>query len=182
VFYSLGKIIYRKENHKNTQKKYHISDAPRVYDLDDIYRDFFGLLVRNISDVPGDAQIQIFRSHTYSRINYQFLTRAKDTHERLLLFQSLFQRKPEEALHIVDIIPENDKGPFTKHTLFSVPYINKVAGRTVIQHNKLYRTLLVKEKFIDADGKIQNLSNDFVIRENQAGYAPETTVVETINN
>lgn len=182
VYYSLGKVIYRKENHKKSPKKYYISDAPKVYDIDDIYRDFFGLLVRNIAAIPGDAQVNILRSHTYSRVNYQFLTRNTDTHERLLLFKSLFQRKSEDASHIVDIIPEDDKGPFATHTLLSVPYVIATEGRTSIQHNKLYRTLLVNEKFRDADGKIQPLSADFVIRADQSGYAPETTVVETNNN
>lgn len=43
VYYSLGNIVYRKENHQKNVKKYYITDAPKIYDTSDIYRNFFGI-------------------------------------------------------------------------------------------------------------------------------------------
>lgn len=135
-----------------------------------------------MESVPGDAQVDLLRSHTNARINYRYLTRNVDTHQRLLFFRSLFQRDPRDAKHVVDIIPAGEKGPFTRHTLLPVPYVAEVSGKPVIQHNQVYRTLLINRKFRNSEGKVENLSNDFIIRSGQAGYAPETTVVEAHNN
>jgi hypothetical protein len=181
VFYSIDKIIYRKENHKKPSQKYYITDAPRVYDTQAIYSEFFGLSSSDISMLVGDAQIKLLRSNTYSRINYQFLSRRIDSHMRLLLFKSLFQRNPADSVYTIDILPK-DTTTISKHTVLSIPHILSTEWRVTIQHNSLYRTLITNQQFIDSNGKVQSLSDDFVIRSGQSGYAQDTTVIAVTNN
>lgn len=122
VYYSLGKVVYRKENHQKKVNKYFITDAPRVYTTADIYRDFFGSKNQDITSLSGDAQIKLSRTNSYGRLSYQFLNRRADAHMRLFLFRSLFQRKPSEAAHVIDFVPKNTN-PITEHTVMPVAHV-----------------------------------------------------------
>ena len=93
-----------------------------MYDTQAIYSEFFGLSSSDISMLVGDAQIKLLRSNTYSRINYQFLSRRIDSHMRLLLFKSLFQRNPADSVYTIDILPK-DTTTISKHTVLSIPHI-----------------------------------------------------------
>lgn len=122
VYYSLDGKIYRKENHQKTPKKYHISDAPRVYDTASIYEEFFGIENGKLSALPGDGQISLLRNNSYGNISNQFLTRSEGGHMRLSLFGSLFQSNPVNAAYTVDIFPKSPTA-FPSHTILSVPQI-----------------------------------------------------------
>lgn len=52
AYYSLGRVIYRKENYTKKSSPYIIKDAPRVYTTSDIYEDFFGVQNSTLSSVP----------------------------------------------------------------------------------------------------------------------------------
>ena len=179
VYYSLDSTIYRKENYTKNPSQYFIKDAPRVYTTLDIYEDFFG--VEDISDVPSEGQIDILQNHSANRVRYQTLMKNSEGHSRLRLFRSLFETDSGKARYQVDIIPEN-KTTSTTHMVQNVPRILDIDGLVFIEHNKIYRTLLTGQKFINEEGGEEYLSNDFVIRSGQSAYTSESTTVDVTTN
>lgn len=179
VFYSMDNAIYRKENFQKNPAHYYITDAPKVYSQDDIFEDFFDMSSRGLRDIPGDSQISILVNHEPEKIPYTFLIRDSRKHMQLNLYPSRFESDLAGAVYRVDILPEivaSDVSPIT-----GVPRISDIDGQVFIDHTSLYRRLITGKKYIDEEGKIQNLSDDFVIREWQSGYARETTVIEVAN-
>jgi hypothetical protein len=182
VYYSIDKKIYRKENYQKAPQEYFIIDAPKIYHLGSIYREFFGISSERISDISGDSQIHILRNDSFNHFDYQFYTRKKDAHHRLMLFKSLFLSQKKDAEYIIDIIPKSDIWSLTQHSILWVPYISSVSWNVMLEHKKIYRTLLTRKRYIDENGKIENLPDDFVIRASQSWYAPEESIVEVIEN
>lgn len=114
-------------------------------------------------------------------MDLKFLTRSTNNHLRLFLFNSLMKRDNEDADRIVDIVPK-DTISVTKNTVQGVPHIISSEGKTTLKNNALYRTLISGQRYIDTDGKLQNLSTDFVIRSGQSGYAKESTTLRVSKN
>jgi len=117
--------------------------------------------------VPSEGQVDILKANTVGRIRYRTLMKNEGGHSRLELFRSLFQTQPNTARYQVDIIPENKKNT-SGITLQSVPRIVDIDGLAFIERNKIYRTLITGQKFINEEGKEEPLSADFVIRGGQS--------------
>lgn len=150
-----------------TASKYYISDAPKIYNVSDIYSEFFGLKTQTIENIPYDGQTHISRGNTYGRMDLKFLVRSANNHMKLFLFNSLMKRDNKDADRIVDIVPK-DTIDVVKNTVQSVPHIISSEGKTTLKNNDIYRTLISGQRYIDAEGKLQNLSADFVIRSGQS--------------
>jgi hypothetical protein len=181
VYYSLGARIFRKENHSKNPQKYFISDAPRVYTTREIYSDFFDIDTPLVGSLFGDAQIDLLRTDKRDMVRYQYLLRDSQDHLRLFLFRSLFHNEYQSADYVSDIVPELDINSLKQTTLVPQPRILDIDGQSSIEHKKIYRTLLPDQKYRDEDGKLQNLSLDFIIRSNQSGYVTERTTLDTVS-
>lgn len=149
VYYSIGNTIYRKENHANKPQKYFIADAPIVYNLTDIYSDFFDIDVPLVESLFGDAQIDLLRTDKRDAVRYQYLLREKDDHLRLFLFRSLFHNEKSDAAYVADIVPEFDILSLTSTTIVSQPIIHDIDGQASIEHSTVYRTLIPNQLYID---------------------------------
>ncbi len=90
------------------------------------------------------------------------LMKKKEGHTRLRLFRSLFKNGIKDARYQVDIIPKNTQS--SGLIVQNVPRILDIDGLAFIEHKKIYRTLLTNKKFINEDGREENLSDDFIIR------------------
>ncbi len=122
MYYSLGDKIFRKENYLKSPSKYHISDAPKIYDVADIYNDFFGSKTQNIEKIPYDGQVHISEGNSYSRLGLNFLTRKDNNHFKIFLFDSLFKRNIQDANYVVDIMPKGSTS-VEKNSIQTVPHI-----------------------------------------------------------
>ena len=141
VYYSLGNIIYRKENHLKTPSKYYISDAPKIYTVSDIYSEFFGSTSQTLESIPYDGQIHLSQGNSYNRMDLKFLTRSTSDHFKLLLFRSLLKRNNTDAEYIIDVSPKSTTDT-TKNSIQTVPYIVSSEGKTTLTNNTVYRTLI----------------------------------------
>ena len=177
VYYSVGKTIYRKENHAKSRRQYTIKDAPRVYSTADIYSDFFGIKNGSLSQIPSDSQIDILQNNSPEKVRFQLLMKRANDHTQLRLFRSLFQTEAKDARYQVDILPEN-RNTSAGISIQNVPRVNGIDGPVFIEHQKIYRTLIADQKFIDDMGVQRVLSPDFVIRGGQSGYTSESTVLD----
>ncbi len=74
VYYTLGDTVYRKENYQMNPEQYFIKDSPRVYQVRDIYFDFFNLTKEQLSGIYTDGQIDLLRTHSKERINMKYFT------------------------------------------------------------------------------------------------------------
>lgn len=181
VYYSLGRVVYRKENYSKKPSPYIIKDAPRVYTVTDIYEDFFGIKNSVLSSVSGDGQITLIQNDTSSRVKYQLLMKNGIEHMKLRLYRSLFKTEAKDARYQVDILPENKET--SKNTVnMPVTYIDDIDGLVFIEHKKIYRKLLTGEEYVNEEGQIEKLSSDFVIRSGQSGYTSESSSIDVINN
>lgn len=86
VFYSSGSIIYKKDNYSKTQLKTYIQDAPRLYSVSDVYREFFDIKTGEIVSLPSDGQIRIVGSQSKEFIRLQNLKKSGTNHVKLNLF------------------------------------------------------------------------------------------------
>lgn len=129
-----------------------------------------------MSQIPRDGQIYIRQNNSPANVQYQVHIKQGNEHMRLSLFRSLFETQQNKGRYQVDIIPQNKNDPLMP--VSSVPTIADIDGTVFIEHNKIYRTLLTKGRYVDENGSIQELSPDFVIRSGQSGYTSESTVVE----
>ena len=146
-----------------------------MYSVADIYHDFFGMSTEDVSLIPSEGQVNLLASQSPGMINTQFLAKSAKKHLKLLLFRSLFKRDPEDASYRIDFIPKSTTP--TVDTILDVPQITALEGAATLEHTGLYRTLLTGKEFLDADGNTQILSDDFIIRAGQSGYASEKTVL-----
>ena len=147
-----------------------------MYTTTDIYREFFNIKNPNLALIPRDGQIYIRQNNSPATVRYQSLMRQGSEHLRLSLFRSLFETNSEKARYQVDILPQTKNDPALP--ISSVPYIADIDGTVFIEHNKIYRTLLTRGKYIDENGATQDLSADFIIRGGQSGYTSESTTLE----
>ncbi len=139
-----------------------IKDAPKVYSTGDIYDKFFNIKNPDISLLPRNGQINIHQSDVPASVRYQAFMSKGNEHLRLSLFRSLFETQQNKARYQVDIVPRTQNN--SSLPVLDVPYIEDIDGTVFIEHNRVYRTLLAKGKYIDQDGSIQDLSSEFVIR------------------
>lgn len=152
-----------------------------MYTTSDIYEKFFGISDATLARIPRDGQINIFQNHSAERIRYQGLMRDGNEHLRFRLFRSLFETDSGKTRYQVDILP-NSTHNSTTNTVSSVPRIIDLDGLVFIERKKVYRTLITGQQFIDEDGKLQDLSSDFVIRSGQSGYTSESTTIDVTSN
>lgn len=120
-----------------------------MYNLDDIYSEFFDIDNPAVGSLFGDAQINLLRTDKRDAVRYQYLLRDKDDHLRLFLFRSLFHNEKKDAVYVTDIVPEFDISSLSSTTIVPQPIIRDIDGQASIEHSTIYRTLIPNQLYID---------------------------------
>jgi hypothetical protein len=88
IFYTLGKAIYRKENHTQSPKKIYIKDRPQIFTLTSMMSEFFGQSTTDVAALPHDMQIFLRYGNTPDNLQGQYIIDKKTSHKQFDIFST----------------------------------------------------------------------------------------------
>lgn len=182
IFYTLGNVIYRKENYTNQPQHFYIKDRPRIFTTSQMMKTFFGLDTTDIAFIPQDMQIFLRESHFPDEAQIQYVIHDKQDHQQFDIFSTWWQSDPKLAKYRIDSILSNENTVLNnQYSVLSQPILSRVSWWATLYRKKIYRTLYRDNKYREwGTDVLYDLPVDFVIRSKKYWYTKEKTTLQLV--